>query len=574
MSEILTKLQRLELVRSQLDTDYKQWEPLFKDLNDYILPTRGLFLLNDHNRGDRRNHKIIDNTATMAVGTFSSGMMAGVTSPARNWKRLTTSDPELAEYGPVKEWLNIIDMRMSTFFLRSNLYNILPAAYMDLATFGISAILMEEDNDTVSRYYSIPVGSFRAAKNRRGHVEVFTRDIRMTVRQTVETFGKVDPKTGKAKMDNFSQFVKNEWDRSNYETTVDVTHFIEPNQNYNPNKPLDPKAKKYSSHYYERNAGEQSNEKAFLREHGYSFFPILCNRWMVTGSTAYSSFFPGVNAIGDIKQLQHGERRIAQAIDKMVNPPMLADANLRAQKTSILSGDVTYVDTSRGEKFEAAHKVQIDLSHIENKQMQVRDRVRRAFYEDLFLMLASSDRKQYTATEIVERKEEKLLAVGPVLEQLNQDQNDPLIDNNFFLMNEQGLLPEAPEELQNQDLKVEYISIMAQAQKMIALGGLDRLLQVGSQILTVNPESADKFDFDQIIDEYAEGLGTSPRVTRSDERVEEIRVGRAQAQKAQQQMEMINQGAQAAKNLSGASLDGNNALSQLTESLTGQPGLA
>jgi hypothetical protein len=377
-----------------------------------------------------------------------------------------------------------------------------------------------------------------------------------------------------ASLYNISKHVRTQWDQGNYETWVDVVHVIEPNLEYNPRK-LEAKFKKFSSIYYEK--GTSSNPVAkeegnFLRESGYDFFPVLCPRWQVTGMDVYGTDCPGMVAIGDVKQLQHGEKRIAQAIDKMVNPAMVASSGLKTSKASIISGDITYVDDANRDVFRPAHEIRIDLSHIEQKQDQVRQRISRAFFEDLFLMLAQSDRSEITATEILERKEEKMLAVGPVLEQLNQDQNDPLVDNKFFLMQQQGLIPPAPQELEGMDLKVEYISVMAQAQKMVGIGGLDRLLQVSTQIIQLSPGSAAKIDFDQVIDEYADALGTSPRVVRPDEEVDEIRAQQAQAQAAQQKMEMINQGAMAAKNLASADMEGDNALSRLSEQLTGQPG--
>lgn len=569
-----SKLRQLEVLRSQLDYEFSSFRSQYQDLNDYILPSRGRFFISDNNRGDRRNHKIYDNTGYMAARTLSSGMMAGITSPARNWKRLTTQDPELAEFGPVKEWLHLVDSRMSTEFLRSNLYNVLPSLYGDLGVFGTSAMLMEEDQDATSRFYSLPIGMFRIGKDARGIVNVCMREFRMTVRQLVERFGRI---TGTRDIDwtKLSMTVKGHWDKSEYETWIDVVHIIQPNNEFDERRAkLNSKFKKFASTYYERGTskGDRDAPEKFLRESGYDYFPVLAPRWQVTGMDVYGTDCPGMVAIGDIKQLQHGEKRVAQAIDKMVNPAMVASSSLKTQKASIISGDITYLDDLNRDGFRAAHEVRIDVSHIENKQEQARGRIRRAFFEDLFLMLASSDRREYTATEIVERKEEKLLAVGPVLEQLNQDVLDPLIDNQFALMLEQGLIPPPPPELEGQDLKIEYTSIMSQAQKMVGIGGLDRLLQVAPQVMQLDPSARHKFDFHQIVDEYAESLGTSPRVVRSDEDVEKLVAAEQQAAAAQQRMEMLNQGAQVAKDLSGASLEGDNALTALREQMTGQLG--
>ena len=570
----LGKRQRYELLRSQLDTEFNSFLSQYRDLNDFILPSRGRFFITDVNKGDRRNLKIYDNTAYMAARTLSSGMMAGVTSPARGWYKLTTPDPDLAENGAVKQWLHVVTQRMSTLFQRSNLYNVLPNLYGDLGVFGTSAMLMEEDFQRTSRFYSFPTGTYRIAKDMNGRVNVFYREFRMTVRQVVEMFGERDAKTGAAKWDNISKHVKALWDQGNYEVWVDICHVIEPNERWNPNKP-DAKFKKFSSCYYERgttgktgtgNNGIGTDDSLFLRESGYDYFPVLCPRWQVTGQDVYGTDCPGMVALGDIKQLQHGEKRGAQALDKIVNPPMVAPTSLITSKASIISGDITYVDDREG-GFRPAHDMRISLQELELKQDSIRNRIKRAFFEDLFLMLASSDRRDFTATEILERKEEKLLAVGPVLEQLNQDVLDPLIDNQFYLMQRQGLLPPAPEELQGMDLKVEYISVMSQAQKLVGVGGIERLMNFSAGVIKMNPASADKIDFDQMIDEYAEAVGTSPRLVRPDEQVDEIRAEHQKQMQQQALAQNVQAGSAAAKNLSQANLDGNNALTKLMDSM-------
>ena len=48
-----------------------------------------------------------------------------------------------------------------------------------------------------------------------------------------------------------------------------------------------------------------------------------------------------MDALGDIKQLQLEQKRKAQAIDKNVNPPMIADPSMKNEPASLLPGAVT-----------------------------------------------------------------------------------------------------------------------------------------------------------------------------------------------------------------------------------------
>jgi hypothetical protein len=569
--KLYTKRQQLEILRSQLDNERSTFTAHWRDLSDFVQPRRARFYTSDVNKGDRRNQKIIDSTATMALRTLRSGMVSGITSPARPWFRLTTPDPELAEFGAVKMWLHQVQRIMTTSMLKSNLYNTLPVVYGDLGLFGTAPMSVEESfTGDVFHTQSFPVGSYMIAKNDIGMVDTFVREFRMTVRQVVQKFG-INEAGNEIDWSNISSYVKNLWDINQTEQWIEIVHTIMPNPEYDPRK-LESKYKKFKSVYYERGLSgntsqgylQSGDDEKMLSEKGYDYFPILCPRWEVTGEDVYGTDCPGMLALGDVKQLQLGERRLMEAIEKMIRPPMVGPATLKNQSASILPGDITYLDMRDSQAgFRPAHEVNFRIQEMEMKQNQVRNRIQRAFFEDLFLMLASSDRRQITAREIEERHEEKLLALGPVLEQLNQDLLDPLIDIVFDIHLRQKLLPPIPEELQGMDLKVEYISIMAQAQKLVGIQGIERMAGFTGQLASMDPNVLKKVKFDQMIDVYADIISLDPGIVRTDDEMAEMQA-QEQAAAAQQNAMMEAQAvAQTAKTLSDTQIQGDNALSGL-----------
>lgn len=583
----LTKRQRFELLRADLKNERQSFEPHWKELAEFVLPRRARFITTETNDGRRMNKSIYDTTATLAANTLQSGMMSGITSPARPWFRVQTPDPDLNEFGRVREWLHTVSQRILTAFSRSNLYTTLPILYGDMGVFGTAAMLLEESFDRTVRFKAFPIGSYSLAADFEGRINVFVREFRMTVRNLVDQFAK-NERDGKPDWSNFSTHVRNLYDTARYEEWVDVCHVIAPNPDYRPGSP-DPKHKKFSSCYYEYSPTEGvqtqwdfAGHDVFLRESGYDRFPVLAPRWKVSAEDVYATDCPAMTALGDVRQLQIGEKRSLQAIEKMVNPPMQGPAALRNVRASILPGDITYYDPPQGrEGLRPIHEVQPRIQELESKQAMVRERIQRAFYEDLFLMLTRSDRRQITAREIEERHEEKLLALGPVLEQLNTDLLDPLVESTFAIMLEQskradgsigGMIPPIPEELQGMDLKIEYISVMAQAQKLVAIGSIERTAQFALSIAQAMPQVLDKIDGDQMIDEFGEAVGVSPRIIRTDEAVEKLRAGRAQAEQAQRQTEMIAQGSQTVKNLADSHLDGDTVLNRILDfAQAGQP---
>lgn len=563
-----TRRHRFHALIRSFENERSSFLTHWRDLSDNILPRRAQFTVTQTNRGERRNLKIIDNTATLASRTLASGMMGGVTSPARPWFRLTTPDPAFAEQGQVKEWLHTVTLRMSSVFLRSNLYKALPILYADMGTFATGAMLVEEDFDDVLRFYTFPIGSYALALNDKLQVDVFFREFRLTVRQVIQRFAKRD-ENGNIIWTNFSTAVKAEYDRGHFDTWIDIYHIIQPNTDFDPRK-LD--SKRYESVYFEKGSTSTSvhspihEPDIYLRDRGYDNFPVLAPRWETTGEDVYGTNCPGMAALGDIRGLQIMQKKKAQAVSKMVNPPMTGPGSMKNSKSSILPGDITYVDVQTGQQgFQPAHEVRFSVGEIIEDIREHQFRIRRAYYEDLFLMLANIDRREITATEIEERKEEKLLALGPVLEQLNQDLLDPLINITFDMMEKQGLIPEPPESIEGLELKVEYISIMHAAQKLSGLVGVERTAQFVTSLADIKPDVIDKLDGDQMVELYADITGIPPNLIVPDEAVLQIREARAQQAAQEAQAAQVEQTAKTAKELSATDLEGNNALAALLD---------
>lgn len=562
-----TKRERFDRLDASLRVERSSFDGHWRELSEYILPRRSRFLTTDRNRGDKRNHKIIDNTATLSARTLKSGMQSGITSQARPWFRLSLADKDLAEYEPVKLWLHTVTQRLNEMFLQSNLYNALPTIYGDEGVFATSCMLAIDDRDTILRFFPLPIGSYFLAMNDRLIVDTLMREWQMTVRQMVMQFGQYDPRTGAARWSNFSRQVKNLWDKGDYEQPIDVMHVIAPNPDMDPER-LDAKYLPFTSCYYEK-ASDSPNQ--YLRESGFEEFPAMAPRWDVTGEDTYGTSCPGMDALGDIKSLQTYEKRTAQAVEKELNPPLVGPPELQNVRASLLPGDITYSAEREGTKgLRPIHEVRFDTQKAEFKMEAIRNRIRRSFFEDLFLMLAIDQRAQPpTAREVAERHEEKLLALGPVLERQNSDMLDPLIDRGFAALLRRGRIPPPPQELQGgMPLKVEYISIMAQAQKLVGISGLDRFIGLGLTLApVVGPHAMDKVDVDQCFDEAADMLGVPPRVVRSDEAVAQMRERRAQQEQQAAAAEQAAQVAGAAKQLSETDVSGDNALTRVASAL-------
>lgn len=568
-----SRRQRHERLRVALKNRRSSWEPHWQELADFIWPTKYRITPTETEKGQRKNHNIIDNTATLALRTLKGGMLMGITSPARPWFRLTVANTQLAELPRVRTWLSDVTRIMLEGFARSNYYTTAPNVFGAMGCFGTGAMSVEEDFERIFHTQDYQLGTFWIATDPRGKVNTFFREFTQTVAQIIERWG-LNETTGEIDWTNISQHVRQLWIDGNRHVEITVCHVTEPNDEWDPNKDGS-RYKRWRSSYYEKsstpglhtgNNYSVVDENKYLSVRGFDFFPFLVPRWDVGAEEDYGTDSPGMSSIGDVRQLQKGEKKIGQGISKIVSPPLTVPASLRHRKVSLLPGDATAVDIREGQQgVRPIHEVDPRVLQLENKQAQVRQRIDSAFFARFFLLLMNSDRREITAREIDELSEEKLIALGQVLERLNQDMLNDLIDIVFVIMDRQGLIPEAPPELQGMELKVEYISILAQAQKAAALASIERFVSYVLNVAQVDPTVLDKVDLDQSIDEVAEVIGVPPRMIVSDDEVVEIRQARAQAQQQQAAMESVVQGADAAKTLSDTDVTQDSALKRILD---------
>lgn len=553
---------------SDMESEQSSWTSHWQDLVRNFSPRRGKFTETDRNKGNRLNF-LSNNTPLFARRVLTSGMMTGITSPARPWFRIDPPDPEMAEFGPVREWLDVVERLIYRVFAASNLYRVLPNLYEDTGVIGTSAMIQEEDFNTVTRFTPFTTGEYMLDINGELRVDTFARQYEMTVYQIVQKF--VVQENGDMDWNRVSQTVHNLWDNNSYSSWVPTAHVIEPTSLQEFGAFDLPEEMKWRSVYYEPGRSDlQNDENDFLRVKGYRDFPILAPRWDAKAGDTYG-YSPGMDALGDARALQVQEREKGKAVAKMVAPPTMAPTALKSSNLSLIPGAANFTDdTSNG--FRAIYQIDPKVYELRQDIAATEDRINRAFYVDLFLLISQQDDVR-TATEIAARQEEKLLQLGPILEGLNDELLDPLIDRTFAMLIELSkpgwrgegpmLLPPPPEELQDSDLKIEYISVLQQAQKLVSTGAMERWIGFTGQVAAFKPEVLDKVNGDKAVENMAVDLGVPANVVVSDADVAEQREVRAKTQQqvgAQAQMGALVDNA---KTLSETPTTGGNVLNDI-----------
>jgi len=551
-------------------TRYSWWTHA-RELADYILPRRYRWLItpNQMSRGSPINQHILDSTGTLAARNLAAGLMSGKSPPNRQWYTYNIGRLDRSVPSPTVLWLNECERIVRSILHESNFYQSIAIWYFDLVVFGTAVMLIYEDFDNVIRCVNPCFGEYYVDIDGKYRPTIFYREFTLTIAQVVDEFG----------IDSCSEAVRSSYNLGGAALTreIIVAHAIEPNTE--PEKYGVPPHFEYRETYWEY-GGTYSNQqngafsRGYLRKRGYRSRIAIITRWDLVGNDAYGRS-PGMDALPDIKQLQQETRRKAQAIDKDVNPPMVADVQLKNQPASLLPGGVTYLQgmmTTGNDGFKSAYgSWRPNIPAITEDLQEVRARINETFFVPLFKTASQFEtRSNITAVEWDMRRSESLVMLGPVFERIDHEGLAVIHDRIWDIVsrataNGAPILPPPPPEIAGMNMDIEFTSMLATAQNAARATSIERVLATAGNLAGIDPSVVDNVDFDMALDIYSSLLSNDPRMIRDPQQLAAIRQRRAQQQAQQQQMEMAEKLAAGAKTLSETQVGGGqNALQMMS----------
>lgn len=536
------------------------WWTHWRELADFFLPRRYKWLVtpNQMGRGSPINQHILDSTGVIAARNLASGLVSGKSSPTRPWFKLKIGRLDSTQTSPVSLWLAECERLLYLVFAESNFYNSIAVFYYDLDVFGTGAQLIYEDYENVICCYNPCLGEYYVDNDAKYQPTIFYREFVLTISGVVAEFG----------YENCSQSVKKAFDDptgSGLTREIVIAHSLEPND--------DGKARafgfserfKFRECYWEwgGTAAPQAggtNPMGFLRKAGYYDRPHIVGRWDVVGNDPYGRS-PAMDALGDQKQIQLETRRKAQAIDKMVNPPLWADIQLKNQPASLLPGGMTYLSgvmqTGKAGIGSVYDTHQFPVNEITEDLNEAKERIRKTFFNDVLQTASQYEtRSNVTAVEWDMRKSESLVMLGPALERIDHEVLKQVVNRVFGIAARANIFPPPPPEIAGQELEIEFVSMLQQAQQAAASAGIDRVLQVAGNLAGIDPSVMDNIDIDYALDKYSSLLNNDPKMIRSPEALAAIRQARQQQAAAQQRAEQADLMAKAGKTLSETQVGG------------------
>lgn len=537
----------LEQRRAALRLTEQKHETAWKELRDYVMPYRGRFAGEQPDEYAPSFTKILDSTPLTALRILAAGMHSGLTSPSRQWFKLSLHDPELSERQEVQEWCDDVQTLMSRVMATSGFYKALHSLYEEIAVFGTGCVVIMPDWERVINCTTLSAGTYYLGRSTGARIDSLYRDLWMTAGEMAAEFGE----------DNISDAVKSALD-NNRDALFEVRHAIEPDTAGATRFP-------WMSVYWEPAGGDK-----LLRLGGYNMFPACTPRWSVGEADVYG-YGPASEALPDIKTLMAMKRDYLMGVKKQVSPPLVASSQVLEGGVKTMPNGITYVSGGAlGPQVAPLYNVSLNLSDVAASIEQCKNDVRKSMYVDLFMMLQQQDGPHMTAREVAERHEEKMLALGPVLEALEWELLIPAIDRIFDIMLERGIVPPPPQEIQDADVKIEFVSILAQAQKMVGLSAIEQTVAFAGQLAAVDPTVLDALNTEEVVRTYREYIGAPASILRTEDEVAALRQAREQqqAQAAQMQQEQaaaqtLTQAAQGAQTLAQTPVRGGSALDML-----------
>ena len=509
---------------SRLQEKRSNWENHWQEISDYMLP-RKAEITKQRARGDKRHTQIFDATAIHALELLAASLHGMLTSSSTKWFSLRFKETELNNIDQAMEWLEDAQGRMYDAFAKSNFQQEVFECYFDLIAFGTACLMIEEDQEDALLFSARHIKEVYIQENKRGYVDTIYRKFKMPAQAVVDKFGE----------DRVSKDVITKFKKSPFEDII-LIHVCRPRKDYDPNK-QDKQNMPFQSIYFEEESGH------IVSIGGFKELPYVVPRYLKSSTEIYGRS-PGMNALADVKVLNKMVEHSLKAAAKVIDPPLLVSDDSMLAPIRMSPGSINFF---RAGSREAIRPLDINsnISVTLNNENQRRDAIAKMFHVDQ--LLSTEDKRNMTATEIIQKQDEKMKTLGPVLGRLQSELLSPLITRVFNIMLRQGLFLPAPEMLQQQELKIQFVSPLALAQRQTELQSLMRGLEIFGSMSQALPVM-DYIDDNGMVKQIIEILGIPASVIKSDQEVQQIRAERAQAEQAAMEQQQQLAETQMAKN--------------------------
>jgi hypothetical protein len=509
------------------------WDSLCQEIAERVWPQMADFTT-QRSDGEKRTEQMFDATAALALTKFSAAIESFSTPRNMRWNKLSVNDKKLGKSQAVKTYLDEVNdlLYQVRYSPRAAFANQTHEVYLSYGAFGAGVMLIEDDPKRQAlRYKSIPMAGTSMLEDEHGQVDTLFRLYKQTLRQIARKYG----------VDRLPDKLRSRLDQ-HPDQQVDVLHYIAPKEEWEPGK-LGPRGMPWAS------CTILPEYKHELKDSGYECKPFVVARYM-TAPNETMGRSPAWLALSNIKVLNEQKKTHLKVGHKLADPPLLAFDDGVLQAFNQAPGAVNYggLDSTGNQLVKplvSGGRLDITLEMMDREREIIND----AFLVTLFQILVETP--TMTATEVMERAQEKATLLAPVIGRIQSEMLGPLIEREIQILASAGQLPEMPPELLEAqgEYKIEYTSPMAKAMRASEGVAIVRTFEAAMSMAQFKPDVLDTFDVDGAMRELADINGMPAKLIREPEQVAEMKSARADQQQTQQLLEAAPALSQTAMNL-------------------------
>lgn len=494
-----------------LYTQRQVWESHWQEIADYVIP-RKADITKKRTDGDKRTELIFDSTAIHAAELMAASLHGMLTNAATRWFSLRFRDRMLNDNDEAKEWLESVEDDMYLAFNRSNFQEQVHELYSDLICFGTGVMFIESDPDTQVRFSTKHCAETFLSEDDKGRVDTVFRQFKMPAKAVIQRFGE-------EVLDNK---ILNAAKKDPYEN-ITLIHAVYPRDARDVTR-KDNRNMPYASVYV------HPESRTVLSESGFEEFPYVAPRFLKASFEIGYGRSPAMVALPDIKMLNKMSEVTIRAAQKQVDPPLMVPDDGFMLPIRTVPGGLNFYRSGTRDRLEPLNIGANNPLGL-NMEEQRRQAIQSAFYVDQLIM---SQGPQMTATEVIQRTEEKMRLLGPVLGRLQAEMLQPMIARVFSLMSRQRVFTPAPEFMSNSEIEIEYVSPLAKAQRSGDVQAALRMIELLMPLSQIDPSAMDYIDTDGMAKYLLKMLSIPATTVRGNEEVAEIRAQRQEAEQAAQ----------------------------------------
>lgn len=526
-----------------LTDERREWDAHWQELAEVMLPRRASFTT-EAVPGGKRTEKIFDGTPMLARRGLAAAIDGLLKPKSTRWFRVKAEDEAVDRDDAVRAWLDRVEDR-----LFAALYN--PRARFvqrsgevddDLVTFGTGILYIGESHalDRLA-FRSAHLRDTFIVENADGEVDTIFLRLRLTARQAVQRFG----------ADNVGEKTREALAGGRPDEKLVFLQVV------SPRAARDPRRRDARNLPFASIVIDVASEHT-IAESGFHEFPFAVPRWDTASGEVYGRS-PGMIALPDANTLQQMGKTILVAGHKAVDPPLVQvnDAVIGTART--FPGGVSYVDAQALRDLGGVRPIApLDLGGNiplgREMQNDTRSQIEAAFFRNVFHLPVGGP--QMTATEVLERKEEFLRTIGPVVGRLETDYIGVVPQRAFMIMLRAGAFGPPPPALAGGKVRITVTSAVEQARRQIEAAGAARAMELLAPFFSARSELIDNFDTDAMARDVPDIFGLPRSWLRPEGQVRAIRDARLSGQKAEDLLHGASQVAEIAAKLGRAPAPG------------------